>query len=344
MGFSVLDAAGLAAPLPEGVAPGSDTGALTVGVLCGIDVPNSLVQVTIAGSDALWVPAVPAIYTQGGRVRLLRSPLDGGRASICLGPFDTPPTIVAGTVTAVNSGAGTVTVTTLGGTYTVPYVAGTYSVGTKVYVLRSPSRFGVPEIVLGPQGNFTAPDPTAPGGGTGNPGEATSKQVMIVPQWSGSWRASQSRWDTWNTDRYGGRSTLWQGNGVGSGAMTGLAVFGDQIVNLGAVAITKMTVNIYRADSSFSDARAAVVQPSPHGAQPPGAPTVSGATASSPGLTPNQGAQVDLPSSVFESFRTGASKGLATVGSTYAGFSGTPDRFPVHADGFALTIQYTVVQ
>ncbi|WP_217183365.1 hypothetical protein [Streptomyces sp. AC495_CC817] len=338
-----LDGYGLFDDLPQGIRPGADAGALVTGTLRGLDPENGLAQVSITDSSSLWVPAVPAIYPPGGQVRLLRSPLDGGRVTMCLGPVRAGQMLVGGVVKAVNAAVGLLTVTTLDADFDLSYSPGTYAPGTAVHVVRSASRYGLPEHVLGPSGNYNAANPGQPGGGTTNPGQLVSRQATILPQWTGSWKSAQSRWDSWNLDRYGGRSTLWQGNGYGSGPMTGLAVYGNQIVALGAQSIDRIQVAVYRADSSVSAGKVAVLQPSPHGTRPAGAPSGSGATASSPALTPNQGAQVDLPSGVFEAFRTGASKGLITVGSDYAGFSGTPDRAPVHADGMALLVQYKVI-
>lgn len=336
--LSSLDAPDLVGNVPEGVAPGTDVAGLATGQLLGLDVAGRLAQVSVNGSEGIWVPAHPAIYPASGLVRLLRSPLDGGRVALCLGPLEAAPSIVAGTVDVVNSGTGTLDVTALDASWTLPYTAGTYAAGTLVHVLRDPQRFGEPAFVLGPQGNFSGSTPGTPGAGAGNPGQLANRQATILPQWSGSWRSSYSQWDRWNTDRYGGISTLYQGNGFGSGAMAGLAAYGDQVVNLGAVAITRMLVSVYRADASSSAGKVAVLQPSPHGARPPGSPAGSGATASSPALAPGQGAQVDLPSSVFEGFRTGASKGLVAVGGDYAGFSGTS-----RGDGMALIVQYQVI-
>lgn len=341
--LTALDWEKLTAGLPEGLDRGADAGAMLTGTLLGLDAANGLAQVSIAGSEGIWVPAVPAIYPANGLVRLLRSPLDAGRTTACLGPVTPGQMLVGGVVRAVNAAAGTLTVRALDVDYELPYPPGTYAVGTPVHVVRSASRYGLPEFVLGPLANYVPSNPGQPGGGAGNPGQLVDRQATILPEWSGSWRSQFSRWDSWNTDRYGGRSTLWQGNGSGSGAMTGLAAYGDQITGLGAQQITRMLVSVYRADSSFSNPRVAVLQPSPNGAKPGGAPAGSGATASSPGLSPGQGAQVDLPGSVFEAFRTGAAKGLITVGSDYAGFSGTPDRAPVHADGMALVVQYKVL-
>lgn len=341
--LSSLDWEKLAAQLPEGLDRGADSGAVYTGRLMGLDPANGLAQVSISGSDGVWVPAQPAIYPSGGLVRLLRSPLDGGRTSVCLGPVVAGPSLVGGVVKSVNSAVGLLTVTTLGSDYELPYPPGTYSNGTAVHVIRSASKYGLPEYVLGPSGNYNAQNPGQPGGGSSNPGQLVDRQAFVLPQWSGSWRASYGRWDSWNTDRYGGRSTLWQGNGFGSGPMTGLAVYGDQIVGLGAQQITRIQVAVYRADTSSTSGKATVLQPAADGVPPSGAPNVGGASVASLALAPNQGVHVDLPAGVLDGFRTGAYRGVATVGSDYAGFSGTPDRAPVRADGMGLIVQYKVI-
>lgn len=340
--LSTLDWERLTAQLPEGLGRGADPGAMITGKLVGLDPARGLAQVSIAGSEGVWVPAQPAIYQANGLVRLLRSPLDGGRTSVCMGPVVAGPTLVGGVVKAINSAVGLLTVTTLDADFQLPYAPGTYSAGTTVHVVRSAARFGLPEYVLGPSGIYSSQNPGQPGGGVVNPPQTVDRQAVILPQWTGSWRSSYSRWDTWNTDRYGGRSTLWQGNGFGSGPMVGLSVYGDQILALGAQQITRMQVSVYRADNSSSSGKVAVLRPSPHGAQPGGSPASSGEGVGSPSLAPGQSAQVDLAASTFEGFRTGGYKGLATIGTDYAGFSGTPDRAPIHADGMALVVQYRI--
>lgn len=337
MVLSPLDAAAFALPLPVGVKPGADMSTMVAGTLTGVDAAAWLVQVTVGDSEPVWVPAMPAIYTSGAPVRLMRAPEDRGRVVFCLGPLADVPVISTGIVQAVNAGAGTLTVTVLNADYELPYVAGTYDVGTVVHVLRSPSRFGAPEAVLGPQGNFQAPVPPTPGEGAENPVAEVSRERTIVPQWSGSWRGAFSRWDSWNTDRFGGRSTLWQGDQWGSGPMTGLAAYGEQIVNLGATAIDRIILRVWRADTSTSAGRQIGVQGSPHGSRPPGAPSGSGDTATGPSLTPGQSGTLVLPSSMHEGFRTGSLKGLLVNGSQYSGWLGTSK-----ADGMAMTIQYKV--
>lgn len=340
--FSNLDAQAILDALPVGISPDADPTAIVTGRLIGLDSERGLAQVSIGGSDGVWMPAMPAIYTPSGRVRVLRSPLDGGRASLCLGPIEGASSIAQGKVVSVNAAAGTLKVRVLESNVDLPYLPGTYAVNTAVHVMRSAGRYGLPEVVLGPAGNSTQDGPGQPGGGSSGGGGLVTRQAVILPAWSGSWSTRYSRWDTWNTSRYGGRSTLWQGDGYGSGVMRGLAVYGDQVVNLGAVQIDSISAAVYRADSSVSAGKVPVLQAASDGAKPAGAPNLGGATASGPALTPGNGAQVALPGAVLEGYRTGAYKGLATVGNDYAGFSGTPDRAPVRADGMALTVIYKV--
>jgi hypothetical protein len=340
---SNLDLIKLAEPLPQGLPPGADRGAIVTGQLLGLDPAAGLAQVSINGSDGVWVPAAAEIYPPNAAVRLLLSPLDGGRITYCLGPVAPGSVLAGGKVVSVNAAVGLLKVSTLGGEHDLPYPPGTYGVNTFVHVVRSASRYGLPEYVLGPSGSYNSASPGQPGGGAENPAQVVERQAIILPQFTGSWRSSFGRWNDWNPDRYGGRTTLWQGNGFGSGPMVGLAGYGEQIVALAALKITRMQAAVYRADTSTSAGRAPVLQPTPHGGNPGGAPTISPSAASGgPALTPGQGAHVDLNSSVFEGFRTGAFKGLVMVGSDYAGFSGTPDRDPIRADGMALIVQYQV--
>lgn len=344
MSLNELDFRGLTAPLPEGVPFGTDQGAMVSGVVLGLDPASRIVQVSVFDSDPVWVPAVADIYTAGGVVRLLRSPLDGGRISMCLGPATPGIRRVTGIVRAVNTAAGTLTVATLGGEYQLPMVAATYSVGATVHVLRDPGQLGLPDMVLGPTGAFSGSDDSQPGGGSSNAGKTVTKEAVILPTWSGAWRTGFG-WDRWNTNRYGGRSSLWQGNAYGSGAMTGLAVYGEQVKNLGALAITRMQVSVIRADASDNSGKVAGLISSPQGdPAPAGGPVGDGAGFASTPLAPNQGVQVDLPASAFEAWRTGTYRGIASSGGDYMAISGTPDRDPIHADGMALVVTYEVTQ
>lgn len=337
--FSPLDAAGLVS-VPEGVAPGSDLSAMVMGRLVGVDPEARAVQVTVLGSDPVWVAAMPAIYTPGGMVRLLRSPLDGGKITLCMMPMDQVLPVARGTVVEIDAPTSTMTVDTLGGAHVLGYAPGTYEVGGTVHVLRDPWSFGAPYRVAGPEGNFAGVDPGGGSEGAVNPPVVESRQVTVGPQWSGSY--GSGRWDNWNVYQgsYGGRAALYQGQGYGSPVMQGLAVYGDQIVNLGAQTITKMTLRFERPPSgSGTGTGPAVFRPSPHGgAAPGGGPAAFGDTASV-NITRGTSTSLDLPAGMHEAFRTGAAKGLAMVGGNYLNVYGQ-DR----AGSLALTIQYEVAR
>ncbi|WP_405373436.1 MULTISPECIES: hypothetical protein [unclassified Microbacterium] len=167
------------------------------------------------------------------------------------------------------------------------------------------------------------------------PPKTVTRTVTITPTWSGSYRHRYDQWDRWNTNRYGGRSTLWQGSKYGSGEMTGLAVYGNRIRDLDADEIVSIELTL-RGVGLNSDLPSIVVQGSPHGSKPGNAPSSSGPTVS--GQTGASSAvKVKLPAALREALRTGAAKGLATVGSGYGGVRGTSA-----GDGMALKITYKV--
>lgn len=203
-----------------------------------------------------------------------------------------------------------------------------YTGAQTVNVLRN-AITGRAEIVAGPCGPWTAEGvPTPPG----PPASTQTATATILPTWSGTWRGT--RWDNWNVGRYGGRSDLYQGNAHGSGPLVGLATYGDQLVGLGATAISSIALTVERNGSG--GAAAVTVQGSPHGTPPAGAPSSSGDTASSGSLAATAKGQIALTTNMREALRTGAAKGLCLVGATYAGVFGTS-----RGDGMALFVTYT---
>ncbi len=299
-----------------------------VATVRGVDVPARLVQVGLPGGSVLWLPAQPGRYRASdgdpaaGLARVLLGPT--GRPLLVLGPVDPVDPVVAATMTA--AGGSTATVSWRDESYTLPYLTATY--GTPpVSVWMSLSDWGVPVLVHGPSAVAPTPPPPDPGGGGG--GSTVQVTQTIGPQWSGSYRHSAGAWDRWNTGRYGGRSTLYQGNGQGSGPMTGLAVYGDQLVNLGATSIDRARVAL-RSVGLASGSPAVTVQGTASGTQPGGAPVTGGETAS------GMGAWVDLPSGIREAMRTGGVKGLALVGAAYSAVAGAGN-----GDGMVLEITYT---
>lgn len=215
--------------------------------------------------------------------------------------------------------------------FELPYLPGVYTGFTTCHVLCDPMDGGRAVLVMGPAGvqpePEPVPEPPAPGG-------TVTATATILPTWSGTWRVPRSAWDRWNASRYGGRSDVYQGDAYGSGLLKGLAVYGDQAANLGAVSITSAVLTVQRNGSGTP--AAVSVQGSPSGTKPAGAPSSSGAIASSAVLDPGERGSITLPSTIREALRTGSAKGLALVGSTYAGVFGTS-----RADGMALRITYT---
>ena len=316
----------ISSSLPQGPSPSQDASLIITGQVLAVDIPERLAQVSIRDTS-LWLPAMPGRYyrdeTNPGLVRVLVDATKG-RPVLVLGPVDPRPPLVPATLTAATSTVATVTLD--GVAHVLPYMAGAYGTLPRA-VWVSLDDWGTPVLVWGPSavGDQSAPPPApAPSDG------ATVQVVQAVgPQWSGSWRATRSAWDRWNTDRYGGRSTLYQGNGHGSGPMVGLATYGDQLVNLGAISIDRVQVAV-RPVGLASGSPAVTVQGSPHGSRPGGAPSASGATAS------GMGGLLDLPGSVAEGMRTGAVRGLATVGGAYSAVAGAGN-----GDGMVLTVTYT---
>lgn len=157
--------------------------------------------------------------------------------------------------------------------------------------------------------------------------------TTIKPSDSGTYRDAGG-WDRWNTGRYGGRSTLYQGSGYGSGPVRGWAGYGNKIKNLGAVEITKIVLKLRGAGLVLGSYPAITVQGSPSGSRPGGKPGVTGASASgSPGKSGLK--SVTLPASTYEAWRKGDIAGLCTVGSGYNAVRGISA-----ADGMVLEVTY----
>lgn len=334
---SQLDLNRAALLFPEGPSRGSDLAGMVVATVTGLDIASGQVEVTVSGSDPVWVPAAPFIYEAGAKVRIRRSPIDGGRLEYCEGPLTAAPMLVTGTILAI--GAETLTVRVLGEEVELLASQSTYEVGDPVIVMRHPTGFGIPQGVLGIAGLRL--DATNPGEGTGNPGQTQQRQATIGPQDSGTFSSRFGRWGAWSAEDWrghGGVASLWQGEGYGSGALHGWAGYGDQVANLHASSITRMWVDIIRADTADSAGRVITVQGSPDGTRPAGAPSSSGGTAST-GAIPSGGSQrIELPSSTYEAWRTGGFKGLKTVGGQYAAAAGTN-----RGGAMVLTVQYEVV-
>ena len=311
--------------LPEGPAPGADLRLICTGTVVETDIPNNRVRVSV-NDGVTWMGALPAPYLPGKTVWVVCNPLEGGRAVLVAGLVNGGATTLSrtGVLVSVNSTTKTAVVTVGGTNYTVPYIPSSYVAGAQVWVLCNPSRWGAPELVLGvwdvpvAGGGDTVLPPVAGGGAT------AQVEVTIRPQWSGTWRSSRSAWDRWNTEQYGGRSDLYQGSAFTSGPLIGLATYGDQLANLGAISIDYVGAALIHNGGSAMPGPP-IIQGAPHGVRPSGAPTPSGDTSTGV-LTP----------AMREGLRVGSIKSLALVGSGYFGARGTS-----HPAGMSLAVKYT---
>lgn len=334
--MSDLDILGVLDPaLPQGPDAAADPKFTTIGPVYAVNAAARLVRVGVHGSD-LWLPAQPGRYrireglTGTGLARVLLNPTTG-RPALVLGPVDPRDPDISATLTAINTTTKVATVTVDGASYGLPYIASTYTVGTPVWV--GLTDWGVPHIVRGPSDVTAAPAPVPV---TPIPGATTVQvQQVIGPQWSGSWRASRSRWNDWNSGRYGYPTTLYQGNGFGSGPMTGLATYGDQFVNLGATVIDRVDILLPSVGLSGASGPP-TIQGATNASQPAGAPSTTGGTFTG-GFDPARGVDVaGLDATAREQLRTGVIKGIALVGANYWAVAGAGN-----GDGMVAVVTYT---
>lgn len=318
----------LARFLPQGPGVEDDSSLIAVGIVIAVDAAKYRVTVTVRGGTVT-LPAIAAPY-QAGALAVVLWDATSARPVRVLGLISPIPSTVLGTLTTPLSG-GNVTVSVLGSTVTVPALPGAYTAGQTAWIALD--NWGRPVLALGPSSTVAPP---APGGGGGGGGSSVvTASVTIGPQSTGTYRSSYGKWDTWGASTGWGLSDIYQGNGYGSGGtLIGLATYGDQIVNLAAIAIPKITLTARR--NSSGSGGALMVQGSPHGSRPGGAPSSSGSTATAASVGSGQWTSVDLPADICEAFRTGAVKGLVAVGGAYAGFGGT-----AAPGSFSLSIQYT---
>lgn len=217
------------------------------------------------------------------------------------------------------------------------YLTGSYTVGDMVWVFRESLPGAAGMMCLGSVGGTPAVTlPTAPAAG----GTTEAAVAKILPQWTGTWRVARSAYDRWNEARaeYGGRATLYQGDGFGSGQLYGLALYGSQIADLGATSISSIILTLRDASLSLASRPAMQVRAATN-TSAAGVPAPTGVTMTPPALAKGAVTQLALDATLLDGFRTGTLQALAMVGvgtSKYNAVRGTSD-----ADGMALTVNYT---
>ena len=316
----------LARATTQGPGPTDDASVVTTGVVYEVNDADGTVRVGVRGG-AVWLPAVAGRYHADSLARILIDPT-AGRPVLVIGPVrPRKPAEIAGV--KATSG-GTVTITLRDQDYVIPAPIGTYTVGQSAWVLLDD--WGGPVIAIGPS---TTPAPGyVPPAGPGTGGTVTAT-ATIGPQVSGTWSVRYNRWDTYNTNRYGGASDIYQGSGFNNfGILRGFAGYGDQIANLGALSIEEIILAARKTSDGLT--AALTVQGSPHGGRPGGAPASSGDTTSSAPIGSGANGALAFTAAMREAFRTGAAKGLVAVGGQYGGFGGTAT-----PGSFVLTVRYT---
>ncbi|PZR55217.1 hypothetical protein DNL40_02280 [Xylanimonas oleitrophica] len=163
-------------------------------------------------------------------------------------------------------------------------------------------------------------------------------RTIVQPSWVGTYRVSTSRWDDWNAGRYGYPNILYQGQRDGSGLLYGAAGYGTKITQLGAVEITAMRVQLMGVDLGVPYSLGWVSLTSITNPSKSGIPNGAGPTwdALGPGVNGTGWYAVGGvlgSAAVREAFRTGAYRGFALVGSSYAAVRGA-------GGGMALEITY----
>lgn len=305
-----------------------------------VDPDASRLEVTIDGATSTTdVIRVDGTYVTGDRVAILRNP-DG--TMLAIGTIAAPRTAAAdapagggaapaglelarygarvdaswSTVasatqyryrTTLNGGTTWASAVTLAGTSVTLGIGQGKTLGVQVAALVSGSWTAWSATV-----SVTYPVP---------PGSYVTATATIAPIDSGTYRAG-SGWDRWNVGRWGGARDVYQGNAYGSGDLTGWLGYGSKILDLGADSIDSIVLKVRRNGWIGYGSATLTVQGTASGTQPGGAPSGTGATATTGPAYVDGWAQVALPSTVREAMRTGSIRGLVTAGTDDGGWGG----------------------
>lgn len=235
-----------------------------------------------------------------------------------------------GAVLSIDAATERMLVEVDGGRASLPFAPGQYSVGDTVAIVRDPYRTGAGQFVVARIGAY--PGRVVRPAVSANPGleppaVMVTAEAVILPIWTGTYRAAFGGWGLWNdqVDDLGGAAALYQGQQGESGPLVGVAVYGTQVADLGATTIESMTVDVDRTTGSGTPVlQGSALRAAPTGAPPaPAGPQVLGL------------GRVDLGVTV-DRWRTGLTTALHLVGTAYAGVHGTDA-----GNGMALRIRYT---
>lgn len=306
-----------------GINPWVDPQLTTYGIVTDTDVEHNRVSVSINGSQDIWLPAIPGIYTPGYAVHITKNPFDSGASKLVLGPVQATEQFSVATLTSLNTTSMRGSVRLDDTVYSnIPYIAGAYTTGSSVFVGLDIAKLGQPGLILGPAPVPPSARPRQPASPRPAPPVTyTTRVITIRPTWSGTYSHKRGTWDRWNVNRYGGRSTLYQGNAYGSGDLTGCAVYGNKAQNLVATSIVSGQLYLKGAGIGTTS-RSVAVRGITNGTKPGGAPTQTGDTATR-AVPASGGVWLTLTPSMRSGLLSGAIKGFALVGGGYAAVLGT---------------------
>ena len=254
-----------------------------------------------------------------------------GQAAPPRAGIDRTPLVVARLVTEPD--ADDLAVISIAGSepLTVPAVPSTYTGVTSVYVSMDSGR---PVLVTGPAGTpvFEAPTPTE------TTAAETVTGLVVAPTISGTWRVDRAAWGRWND-----ATDVYQAGSASSGVLSGIACYGNLIVNLGLDTITRARLTLVSNGAGYVSSWSAAITGATYSSLPASAPTLAATTSSV--TVPGHGfdgsaVTLDLDATTRENLRAGTWKslGLGTTG-TYGGTRGTRD-----SRGWVLTIDGTVTR
>lgn len=232
---------------------------------------------------------------------------------VSVGPSQRPGSeraaVMTGVVTEVSTDGRLVTVRIFGSEpIQLPATASVWTGVRTANILMDPAT-GRPVHVLGPAPKLLRPLVEMETEDLELPATGAS---TITPEWSGTW-SSRGGWDQWNTNRFGGRSDLYQGITSGR-TLRGLATYGRRITALGADTITSATLTVV-SNGAVQTAGTIMVQCADWSED---GPVVSGPVVS-------EVCKPDAPAIDITTLGPGliAGHGIAFVGADYLGTLGT---------------------
>ncbi len=198
----------------------------------------------------------------------------------------------------------------------VPAIPGQYDGIRTVWVAVEDGR---PTLVYGPTTATPPTNPQADPAPDPQAGDLSVVSTVVTPTWSGTYQATRNDYGSYGYSTPGYPYSLMQGSRGGSGALTGIATYGNKVKGLSAIEITKAVLVLVSAHwEDFTP----VIQGAAQASKPSGAPTLVGSAQTGPLLPDGKVRELALDSSIREDLRTGSARSLCTVGGQHGAVRG----------------------